>query len=152
MTSQRPDPGLFVRIPLADGSFGYGRVLEAPYMAFYKYRTPQPDSDLNRIASQPVLFTLAVNRAALKSWEALGRKPLEEQLTRPIVQFTQDILNPADCTIFDTVGNERAATPEECVGLESAAVWEQHHVEARLLDTFMGRPNDVAERMKVRLK
>lgn len=46
----------------------------------------------------------------------------------------------------------RRADPQECVGLERLVVWEEVGVEERLLDTFMGRPNDTAERLKVRLK
>ena len=62
----------------------------------------------------------------------------------------QDIGDYRLCTIFDTAGNERAASPEECVGLERAVVWEPEHVEARLLDTFLGRTNRDAERYRVR--
>ncbi|WP_395857632.1 Imm26 family immunity protein [Cystobacter fuscus] len=49
-------PGSFMRIPLPDGSFGYGRVLELPFDAFYNYRTTEPDADLDRIASKSILF------------------------------------------------------------------------------------------------
>ncbi|WP_395806778.1 Imm26 family immunity protein [Archangium minus] len=48
-------PGSFLRIPLTDGSFGYGRVLKLPHDAYYDYRTDTPDSDLDRIASKRVL-------------------------------------------------------------------------------------------------
>ncbi|WP_224362896.1 immunity 26/phosphotriesterase HocA family protein [Hyalangium versicolor] len=75
-------PGSFLRVPLVDGSFGYGRVLKPPHDAYYDY-----------------------------------------------------------CPSFDTAGNERSAEPQECVGLERLAVWEEENVEERLLDTFMGRPN-----------
>lgn len=141
-------PGTFLRIPLADGSFGYGRVLESPYFAFYNYRTTSPDSDLDSIASKPVLFRTAVRQ----SWEVIGWKELEERLTQPVVRFHQDIIDFRRCTIFDSAGNERAAEPQECVGLEPAAVWEQHALEERLLDTIMGRPNAGLERLKVRLR
>ena len=53
-------PGSFLRIPLTDGSFGYGRVLKLPHDAYYDYRTDTPDSDLDRIASQPILFKISV--------------------------------------------------------------------------------------------
>jgi hypothetical protein len=143
--------GVFVRMALPDGSFGYGRLLECPYAAFYNYRTTSPDSDLDRIASQPILFKTAVRHLALDVWELIGRRPLEEHLKQPVVQFMQDIGNFRDCVIFDTAGNERTATPEECVGLERAAVWEKHGIERRLLDAFEGRPNATLERQKVRL-
>ncbi|KFA90437.1 immunity 26/phosphotriesterase HocA family protein [Archangium violaceum] len=147
-----PRPGSFLRIPLADGSFGYGRVLELPIDAFYEYSTQSPDSDLDRIASKPILFKIAVRHLESSSWESIGWREIEESLAQPIVQFRQDVGNFRRCTIFDNVGNSRSAEPQECVGLERMAVWEQHAVERRLLDTFMGQSNDTVERLKVRLQ
>jgi Immunity protein 26 len=152
MGRQKQQIGAFVRIALADGSFGYGRLLERPYAAFYNYRTTSPDADLDRIASQPVLFKTAVRHLALDAWEFIGWRALEEHLTQPLVQFRQDVGDFRRCTIFDTAGNKRAAEPQECVGLERAAVWEQEHIEERLLDAFQGRLNEDWERMKVRLR
>ena len=145
-------PGSFLRIPLADGSFGYGRVLNMPHDAYYDYRTGTPDSDLDRIASMSILFKMAVRHMDERGWEVIGWRKLEEQFSQPIVQFMQDRGNFRDCLLFDTVGNERRAEPQECIGLERASVWEEVGVEERLLDTFMGRPNATAERHKVRLK
>ncbi|HEX5749330.1 MAG TPA: Imm26 family immunity protein [Archangium sp.] len=145
-------PGAFVRMTLADGSFGYGRLLESPYAAFYDYRTTSPDSDLDRIASRPLLFRIAVRHLALDAWEFIGERALEEHLTEPVVQFMQDLGDFRRCTIFDTAGKEREAEPEECVGLERAAVWEQEGIEERLLDSLLGRPNAAEERLKVRLQ
>lgn len=51
------------------GSVAYGRLLTAPYSAYYNYRTTSPDSDLDRIASKPVLFKVAVRQ----SWEVIER-------------------------------------------------------------------------------
>ena len=145
-------PGTFLRIPLNDGSFGYGRVLGLLDCAFYNHRTTSPDSDLDRIASKPVLFKIAVRHLALKAWEAIGWRELEEHLAQPVVYFMQDIGDFRRCTIFDTAGNERDAEPEECVGLEEAAVWEKEGVERRLLDALLGRPNAEMERARVRLR
>jgi hypothetical protein len=152
MLMQAHRPGTFLRVPLADGSFGYGRILEPPYEAFYRYRTAGPDSDLDRIASKPVVFKIAVRHPAVHSWELIGWREVEEHLKQPIVQFTQSVVDLRDCTIFDTVGNVRAAEPQECMNLERAAVWEHSNVEERLLDAFMGRPNADEERMRVRLR
>lgn len=152
MSLRKHKVGTFVRIPLADGTFGYGRLLESPYAAFYDYRTTSPDADLDRIASKPVLFRIAVRHLALDVWDLIGRKALEESLVQPVVQFMQDIGNFRRCTIFDTAGLERAAEPQECVGLEKAAVWEHYSVEGRLLDAFLGRPNADEEHLRVRLR
>jgi hypothetical protein len=145
-------PGSFLRIPLADGTFGYGRVLKLPDDAYYDYRTDTPDSDLVRIASKPILFKISVRHMKNRAWERIGWRELEEQFSQPIVHFMQDIGNFRDCTIFDTSGNSRRAEPQECIGLERSSVWEEVGVEERLLDTFMGRPNEDVERSKVRLK
>ncbi|MCY1082700.1 Imm26 family immunity protein [Archangium lansingense] len=151
MRRQKHTTGTFIRIALSDGSFGYARLLESPYAAFYNYRTTSPDADLDRIAASPILFRIAVRHLALDAWEGIGRRTLEEQLTQPVVQFMQDLGDFRRCTIFDTAGHERAAEPQECVGLERAAVWERDSVEERLLDTFLGRPNADEEHLKVRL-
>lgn len=145
-------PGTFLRIPLADGTFGYGRTLTRVFDAFYDYRTESPDSDLDRIASKPILFKIAVRHLEPGSWEVIGRRNLEESLAQPIVQFRQDVGDFRRCEIFDTADNSRSAEPQECIGLERMAVWEQHGVEERLLDTFLGRPNDSVEHLKVRLQ
>lgn len=73
-------------------------------------------------------------------------------MAQPVVRFHQDVANFRDCTIFDSAGNERAAEPQECIGLERDAVWEQHGVEHRLLDAFLGRPNASMEHLRVRLR
>lgn len=151
MGRQKHKAGAFVRIALADGSFGYGRLLESPYVAFYKHRTTSPDLELDRIASKPLLFKTAVNLLALNVWEPIGWRALEEHLAQPLVRFKQDVGDFRRCTIFDTAGNRRAAEPQDCVGLERAAVWEQDSIEERLLDALLGRPNAAEEHLKVRL-
>jgi Immunity protein 26 len=144
-------PGTFVRIPLADGSSGYGRVLSDPYVAFYNYRTEEPSSDLDVIGSRPILFTQAVRLFDYRRWANIGSRKLEGDVARPAVFFMQDLGNFTKCTIFDSEGRERPASPEECAGLERAAVWDLHQIERRLLDTFMQRPNEDEVRARVRL-
>src|SRR6185295_20032144 len=104
MGKQRHRTGTFIRIKLADGSFGYGRLLEPPFAAFYGYRTMTPDSDLDRIASEPILFRIAVRHLALDSWDSIGQRGLEATLREPVIQFMQDIGNPSRCVVFDTAG------------------------------------------------
>lgn len=144
-------PGTFLMIPLADGSFGYGRILEQPYTAFYNYRTSEPTEDLDTIASKPVLFCQAVEPAYLRVWKQIGRRDLEGEVARPVVRFMQDIGDFRRCTIFDSAGMEKEVGPEACVGIERAAAWRHDHIEQRLLDTFMGRPNISELSARVRL-
>jgi hypothetical protein len=130
----------------------YGRVLETPYVAFCNYRTLEPSADLDTIALKPVLFRQAVRTSGLKNWDHIGAAPLSGEVAERVVRYSQDTLDFRKCVIYDSVGNERAATPEECVGIEQAAVWDAHPIEDRLLDTFMGRPNQLEIRSRVRLK
>jgi hypothetical protein len=147
------DIGAFLRIPLGNGTFGYGRALESPYFAFYNYSTPEPEADLDVIQSKPVLFRTAVRRRPDRDkWEAIGRRDLDVELARPVVQFTQDRANWTDCTISDSAGHERSATPEECIGIERDAVWDTNNIESRLLNHFLGRPDEQTEHLKVRVK
>lgn len=145
------EEGTFVRIPLADGSFGYGRVLPNPYIAFYDFRTTEPSSELDVIESKPVLFTQAVRLFDYDRWANLGKRKLEGEVAKPVERFMQDLADFRQCTIYDSGGMSRDATPEECVGLERAAVWDPHHIEQRLLDQFSGRPNLFEVQARVRL-
>ncbi len=150
MVEKRFVSGRFVRIALADGSYGYGRLRESPIISFYDLRTEYPISDIEEVGTKPILFTVVVHKSVLTKWEVIGKKPLEERMKDPFFQFWQDIGNFRNCRILDNKGNTRPATPEECKGLERWAVWEAEHVEQRLLDTFMGRPNPHLEHMKVK--
>jgi Immunity protein 26 len=142
-------PGAFIRIPLADRSYGYGRLLEFPYAAFYDLRTIDQISDLDEISAKPIIFILAVHKSIIETWEIIGQRPLEESMGQSFERFMQSPSDRSDCKIVDRAGNERPASPADCVGLERVAVWEPNHIEDRLLDTFMNRPNKWAESMKV---
>jgi len=150
MTRKRWIPGGFVRIPLSDGSYGYGRLRERPVATFYNFRTEEPLSDLNEIFQQPILFTVAVHKSIFSRWEVIGKKPLEDQMKLPFYQFWQDVGDYRNCRIFDMEGNERQVKPEECEGVERWAVWDPEHIEDRLLDTFLGKPNVWSEQLRVR--
>jgi len=143
--------GTFLRLSLPDGTFGYARVLEPPYTAFYRYQTNDPDADLDRISSHPVAFIVTVNASAEATWEVIGHRDLEPDLEKPVVFFRQDEASYRNCTIYDSVGNTRRATPEECEGLERSAAWEDGAVKQRLVDMFAGRTNATVERLKPRL-
>jgi len=145
-------PGTFLRIPLADGSYGYGRAISEVYITFYNYRTSEPSDDLDAIAACPLLFTQAVGVFSDSGWEVLGIRPLEGEVARPVARFMQDLADYRKCLIFDTAGRKRQATPEDCIGLERASVWDDRLIEERLLDTFMGRPNGPEIRARVRLQ
>ncbi|MFD8971324.1 Imm26 family immunity protein [Streptomyces sp. NPDC059593] len=145
-------PGTYLRFPLPDGSYGYGRELTEPYTGFYDYRTTEPSDDLDDLDATTFLFTQSVRLRPGDQWETIGCRPLEGEAARPVVQFVQSAGDFRKCVIYDSEGLERPATPEECVGLERAAVWDARHIEKRLLDTFLGLPNEDEVNARVRLE
>src|SRR5215471_6246510 len=102
--TKHPTPGTFVRIPLADGSFGYGRALTDPYWAFYDHRTRGPESDLGTIEASRVLFRLGVRHKGLEGWTPIGSQELDGELRAPTVRFMQDSSDLEQCKIFDSAG------------------------------------------------
>lgn len=139
---QRRTPGDFVRIPLQDGNHTYGRVLEEPLVAFYDAMTTV-DLDLGSLASRPILFRLCVQNSAITRgrWPVIGSTPLTPDLVRPPVFFRQDAIDPALFFLHHLDGHETPASRQQCIGLERAAVWDPEHVEDRLHDHYLGRPN-----------
>ena len=143
--------GTFLRIPLVDGTFGYGRILEYPFIAFYDFHTTEPSLYLDEIESKPLLFTQAVRLSKPNRWVNIGKRSLRGDVTKPITFFLQDLADFQKCVIYDSTGMRREATPEECIGLEIASVWEMQDIEERIFDHFMGRPNEAETLFRVRL-
>jgi hypothetical protein len=155
MATRRWMPGTIVRKRLDDGFTYYAQLLNFPWVAFYDLRMEEADEDLEdlaRMTAHPILFTVSAHKDLLADgeWEPIGRLPLDGSLRPPHQQFIQDPNDPSDCQIIDDQGNLRAATPEECEGLEAAAVWEPEHIADRLMDHYAERPNLWLEDLKLR--
>ena len=142
--------GTFLRIPLTDGTYGYGRAVRDPYTAFYRFRTAEPCEDLDLIEAQPVMFTTCVRVFRDSGWVKLGRRPLQGEVAEPVLRFHQDVADFRKCIIYNNAGMRRACAPEECVGVECASVWEDDGIKERLLDELLGRPNEEEIRGRVR--
>ena len=149
--SQKPHkPGDFLRLPLPDGSFGYGRCREFPVASFYGLRTPDPVVDLDRIASAPLLFTVAVHKNVHREWEHIGNRPLDGALLEPFVRVRQPV-GSSTCTVVSEDGSHWEAAVEDCIGMERMAVWDAHHVASRIVDEMEGRENAFAKLTRVSL-
>jgi hypothetical protein len=144
-----PEIGSIVEIPLPNGRKGYARVLKNPLMAFYAVQSERPLSPAE-ILRQPVAFKVWVMNSAISSgrWSVIGHAPLETDLERTPWFFKQDAISKA-LSLYQN-GIERAATKEECVGLERAAVWSAQHIESRLEDHLEGRTNKWLDAMKIK--
>lgn len=154
--SFRRKPGQIVRIDLGQGYCSYARVLNEPLLAFHdvQYSAAQEVS-LEEVIGSPVAFTLFVMNYAITRgrWPIIGRVDLSPELQVPPAFVKQDAFT-GKLSIYQTLPElaphyERAATANECIGLEVAAVWEPEHVEDRLRDHFAGKPNIWVESLKV---
>jgi hypothetical protein len=154
-TTNRRLEGQIVRIDLKDGTHAYGRVLKRPLFAFYdKVFRDDHEPSLDEIEGLPVAFRIDVMDYVIPKgiWPVVGRRPLTPDLERPPTFYKQDPMSGA-LSIYQEVPElapyyERAATYEECLGLEVAAVWDPQHVEERLRDHFAGRVNRWVERAR----
>lgn len=144
--------GALVKIPLPDGAFAFGRLLEFPLIAFYDVRSSASDRvTVQSLASANIAFILWVMKYAVTKghWPIVDRGPLEGSLWEPPLFFLEDAISGE---LFTTYGGgvEQPASFAEVEGLERAAVWDPEHVVDRLVDHFAGRPNKWVESMRPR--
>jgi hypothetical protein len=144
-------PGALFRIS-AGQEFACALMLaEFPYIAFYP-ADANFETDGEPI-SQP-LFVVAVTRGAYSTGK-WGRpvRVLPPDKVIPIPRFFwQNVTGNGACRILDPVAHRTfTASPDECIGLERQAVWDDVHIESRIIDAYAGRPNIYAESLKVRL-
>jgi hypothetical protein len=141
--------GDVVAIPLNDGTFGFGRVLREPLVAFYDLRSEQI-LPIDAVICAPVAFVIWVMNRAIThgTWPVIGHAPLSPDLCAERAFFKKDAISGALTIYRDATSDEIPATREECEDLECAAVWEPHHVVDRLRDHFEGRPNSWFESMR----
>lgn len=139
--------GDIVKIPLAENSYCFGRVLQEPLMAFYDLLVSTVP-DIGRISSSPILFKVWVMNKAITSgrWPVIGNADLDKEITSVPEFFKQDPVSKAFSKYSD--GKEKPATQSDCIGLERAAVWEAEHIEDRLRDYYAGRKNKWVESLK----
>ncbi|GAC1348362.1 MAG: hypothetical protein NVS2B9_15360 [Myxococcales bacterium] len=145
------NPGDVVRIPLAPDLHGYGRVLEQGVVAFYGQFDATGRCPADEVVGAKVIFKVLTMSVALTSgrWPVIGNVPLAGDLLQPAAFFRQDP-GAVGALFILRGGIERAATAEECAGLERLAVWSALQVEDRLRDAHAGKPNRWVELVKIR--
>ena len=103
---QRRTVGAVVKIPLEDGFYTYGRILEDK-VAFYDIYTEE-DKSIEEILESPVLFITAVYNSVITKgfWPKVSKAiPLEDELIETPPKFRQDPLNIDSYSII--LGNYR---------------------------------------------
>jgi hypothetical protein len=136
--------GAVIEIDLENGHFAYGRILGGADYGIYDLYTPQRITDIEQIIQRPIIFIVAVYNYAINSrrWVKIGKAPLSPSLQELPFKFIQDALHPDRFELYNPIsGAITPALKEECKGLERCAVWSPEHVEERIHDHHVGRPN-----------
>ena len=126
----RPKPGDVFQIPLPDGRFAYGRVFRDASVGIYKQVSAAPQSPPDR---EEFAFIVGLYKDVLTSgrWPIIGRRPFpDEDAAWPPPKSIKDPIS-GRYSLYHK-GEIRPASPEECAGLERAAVWDAHHVIDRI--------------------
>lgn len=150
MIRQQRTVGAIFAVPLGDGTNTFALALPEADFVFFDARTTvaNPPDDLLR---STVLFRVAVHKSAWATgrWQKVSKTVVPLHLQTPQPKFIQDALHPERFEIY-LGGSTRAATREECVGLERAAVWEPEHVEERLVSHYAGTPSKWVECLRLK--
>ncbi len=120
-----------VRIPLPNGRFAYGCVLNDASIAIYRETTDEPAAPPD---DKTYRFVVGIYDAVLRSgtWPVVGQRDFADpEDAWPPPYFMRDILSGA-MSIYHH-GKQRPASADECNGLEQAAVWDRHHIVSRIM-------------------
>jgi len=144
---RRPAPGTIVRVSVSEHGFVYAVLLRTPFVRFFEQQHVGASPNVAELQNAKILFEVAMGDSAIRDgrWPVVGVMPVDESY-RP-AEFVQD---EKGCEIVDAAGR-RAATVEECMGLERASIWQPEHIESRLADHFAGRPNVHVQEGRLRM-
>jgi hypothetical protein len=149
--------GNVVKIKLDNNSVFIGRVIPGIALILEVYSNEYTEErllsiDLQDVSTNKILFYAAIYRNELLNgkYPIIGNIPFEQnEIDRIPPFFIQDKSDFRDCTIFWNNGQERKATPNECIGLEASAVWTLKSLVQRIEDWKNGRKNIQNESLKV---
>ncbi len=159
MKRQKKVDGSVLLLKLTNGKFAFGRIMRQDAICIYDCYSDTDDPNyyggIQGICALKKLFHVSVYDDVITKgvFEIIGFQEVkpEELLDIPPL-YTQDLLNPDDCTIYYRDGRILPASKEECRGLDYFAVWEGYSVIERIEDHFEGRVNPYLESKKLRLQ
>lgn len=151
MTRMTAKVGDIVQIPLGDGTFGYGYVLDEPLIVFLDRRDRGEARDFDELVKRPAAFRIWVRNRPKKGgiWPVVGHVTPTPEALEPVPFFKQDAISRELSITYDG-GAEVPATADDCRDLERAAVWDTDHVADRLIDYFEGRPNKWVQSLRMK--
>jgi hypothetical protein len=130
---KNPVPGAVIQIALPNGKFAYGRLYRDASIGIYQEVSDVPAKP--PIGSRDFRFNVGVYKDVLTSEKCavVGEDPfVEGEDPWPPAHCIVDPIS-GECSIYHH-GEIKPALPEECQGLETAAVWELEHIIDRILN------------------
>jgi Immunity protein 26 len=125
----RPKLGDIVQIDLPNGRYAFGRVLRDASIGIYREVANEPADA--PIGSRDYVFVVGIYDDALRRLRVVAHDPgaSEDEDWPPLYEITDPITGRRD--IYER-GDVRPAKPSDPANLEPAAVWDLHHIIARI--------------------
>ncbi len=138
----REKPGQVFRVPLSNGMYGYGQLID-PDSVFFDYKDNGENTDLSFVLTQPIIFCVTVDSYAIKDqlWKVIDVLPMNSEFKKLNSNgFNYDLLKNI-YYIWEKGVSPTPTSPKDIKDLEMITSWKPLSVEQRLLDYFEGRPN-----------
>ena len=151
---QRFKEGSIVKLKLSRNKFIFGRLLPGFRISIYDFliNSDKDMSSIDKIIKSKILLTVGIYKTIVTKgiFEIVGFKELTQtEIDKIPPMFMQSLGNYEDCTIFYKNGIEHKVLPEDCIGLERSAVWDEHSLVERIEDYYNKKRNFHAELQKV---
>lgn len=123
------------QITLPNGKYAYGRVYKDASVGIYNHISDHPDAP--PIGSRDFMFNVGMYEDVLSSGNCpiVGHDGFEDRESEwPPKNFIKDQITGKYSIYY--MGEIKAASEEECKGLEQAAVWDLHHIVDRVMKSI----------------
>ena len=155
MKRQKYIEGNYFLIPLNNGKYQLGRIIQEPIMVIYdKQFISDIKVNLSNTENLSILFALPIAKGCITSgvFTIVGNKTVEkDEIEKLPPQFDQDLIDFNDCTLVYLDGREVSVSPIDCIGLEALGSWDAEHVIERIENYYDGIPNVSFELSKVKI-
>lgn len=149
----KEEVGMMFRVPLRDGTYGYGQVPRIAKCIFFDHRDPEDAwTPVEEILKKPMIFYVTVDKHVIEDgiWKSLGVWPVDPPHQKFPDPFGWDYFKK-QYTIWQTGVGKTFVNQADIDGRELLASWGHIAVEDRLRDHFAKRPNYLVEESRNRL-
>jgi hypothetical protein len=118
-------------LPLPNGRFAFGRVIESSNVEFYTY-IGRTETDLPK--NWEVRFTVCAHVSFFRHMKLVGKRPFaDEDEKHPPARYIYDVIGKGYSLYIH--GEIIPSDYDNCKGLDRASVWEYEHIIDRIMET-----------------